>query len=40
MSAVGNSVLHVQKTIESVPDADYVARFDILNTTFELYTHR
>uniref|UniRef100_A0A671YPG9 nucleoside diphosphate phosphatase n=1 Tax=Sparus aurata TaxID=8175 RepID=A0A671YPG9_SPAAU len=30
----------LRKTIESVPVADYVARFDIFNSTFELYTHR
>ncbi|XP_059212391.1 ectonucleoside triphosphate diphosphohydrolase 5-like isoform X1 [Centropristis striata] len=29
----------LRKTIESVPVADYVARFDISNTTFELYTY-
>ncbi|XP_070781607.1 ectonucleoside triphosphate diphosphohydrolase 5-like [Enoplosus armatus] len=29
----------LRKTIESVPVADYVARFDIFNSTFELYTH-
>uniref|UniRef100_UPI0037E727A1 ectonucleoside triphosphate diphosphohydrolase 5-like n=1 Tax=Semicossyphus pulcher TaxID=241346 RepID=UPI0037E727A1 len=29
----------LRKTIDSVPVADYVARFDILNSTFELYTH-
>ncbi|KAM7395672.1 hypothetical protein PAMA_007102 [Pampus argenteus] len=29
----------LRKTIESVPVADYVARFDILNSSFELYTH-
>uniref|UniRef100_A0A3Q3VWK1 nucleoside diphosphate phosphatase n=1 Tax=Mola mola TaxID=94237 RepID=A0A3Q3VWK1_MOLML len=29
----------LRKTIESVPAADYVARFDIFNTTFELYTY-
>nr|XP_046229358.1 ectonucleoside triphosphate diphosphohydrolase 5-like [Scatophagus argus]XP_046229359.1 ectonucleoside triphosphate diphosphohydrolase 5-like [Scatophagus argus] len=29
----------LRKTIESIPVADYVARFDIFNTTFELYTH-
>ncbi|XP_054900344.1 ectonucleoside triphosphate diphosphohydrolase 5 [Poeciliopsis prolifica] len=29
----------LRKTIESAPDSDYVARFDFLNSTFELYTH-
>lgn len=29
----------LRKTIESVPVADYVARFDFLNSSFELYTH-
>ncbi|KAK9531775.1 hypothetical protein VZT92_011181 [Zoarces viviparus] len=29
----------LRKTIESVPVADYVARFDISNTSFELYTY-
>ncbi|KAK2856436.1 hypothetical protein Q5P01_005171 [Channa striata] len=29
----------MRKTIESIPVADYVARFDIFNSTFELYTH-
>ncbi|XP_073348811.1 ectonucleoside triphosphate diphosphohydrolase 5 isoform X2 [Pagrus major] len=29
----------LRKTIDSVPVADYVARFDIFNSTFELYTH-
>ncbi|XP_045917213.1 ectonucleoside triphosphate diphosphohydrolase 5-like isoform X1 [Micropterus dolomieu] len=29
----------LRKTIESVPVADYVARFHIFNSTFELYTH-
>ncbi|XP_015239959.1 PREDICTED: ectonucleoside triphosphate diphosphohydrolase 5-like [Cyprinodon variegatus] len=29
----------LRKTIESVPKDDYVARFDFLNSTFELYTH-
>ncbi|XP_031166363.1 ectonucleoside triphosphate diphosphohydrolase 5-like [Sander lucioperca] len=29
----------LRKTIESVPVADYVARFDIFNSTFELYTY-
>uniref|UniRef100_H3CZH6 nucleoside diphosphate phosphatase n=1 Tax=Tetraodon nigroviridis TaxID=99883 RepID=H3CZH6_TETNG len=29
----------LKKTIEDVPGADYVARFDVLNTTFELYSH-
>ncbi|XP_026197208.1 ectonucleoside triphosphate diphosphohydrolase 5-like [Anabas testudineus] len=28
-----------RKTIESVPVADYVARFDMFNSTFELYTY-
>nr|XP_020459330.1 ectonucleoside triphosphate diphosphohydrolase 5-like isoform X1 [Monopterus albus]XP_020459331.1 ectonucleoside triphosphate diphosphohydrolase 5-like isoform X1 [Monopterus albus] len=28
-----------KKTIESVPVADYVASFDIFNSTFELYTY-
>lgn len=30
----------LQETIEMVPVADYVTRFDIFNTTFELYTYR
>lgn len=29
----------LRKTIESAPVDDYVARFDIFNSTFELYTH-
>ncbi|XP_007573287.1 ectonucleoside triphosphate diphosphohydrolase 5-like [Poecilia formosa] len=29
----------LRTTIESAPDGDYVARFDFLNSTFELYTH-
>ncbi|KAM3603566.1 uncharacterized protein V6R79_025010 [Siganus canaliculatus] len=29
----------LRKTIENIPVADYVARFNIFNTTFELYTH-
>uniref|UniRef100_A0A3B5LG64 nucleoside diphosphate phosphatase n=1 Tax=Xiphophorus couchianus TaxID=32473 RepID=A0A3B5LG64_9TELE len=29
----------LRKTIESAPDGNYVARFDFLNSTFELYTH-
>ncbi|XP_010730205.2 ectonucleoside triphosphate diphosphohydrolase 5 [Larimichthys crocea] len=29
----------LRKTIESVPLADYVARFEIFNSTFELYTY-
>uniref|UniRef100_A0A665WTL2 nucleoside diphosphate phosphatase n=1 Tax=Echeneis naucrates TaxID=173247 RepID=A0A665WTL2_ECHNA len=29
----------LRKTIETVPVTDYVARFDIFNTTFELYTY-
>uniref|UniRef100_M4A1U8 nucleoside diphosphate phosphatase n=1 Tax=Xiphophorus maculatus TaxID=8083 RepID=M4A1U8_XIPMA len=29
----------LRKTIESAPDDNYVARFDFLNSTFELYTH-
>ncbi|XP_072218379.1 ectonucleoside triphosphate diphosphohydrolase 5-like isoform X1 [Leuresthes tenuis] len=29
----------LRKTIESAPVADYVARFDIFNSTFELYSH-
>ncbi|XP_075940937.1 ectonucleoside triphosphate diphosphohydrolase 5 isoform X3 [Anarhichas minor] len=29
----------LRKTIESVPVADYVARFDISDTSFELYTY-
>ncbi|XP_069572255.1 ectonucleoside triphosphate diphosphohydrolase 5 [Brachyistius frenatus] len=29
----------LRKTIESVPVADYVARFDLFSSTFELYTH-
>ncbi|XP_028295341.1 ectonucleoside triphosphate diphosphohydrolase 5-like isoform X2 [Gouania willdenowi] len=29
----------LRKTIESVPLPDYVARFDLFNSTFELYTH-
>lgn len=29
----------LRKTTESVPDADYIAKFDVLNSTFELYTH-
>ncbi|MEQ2200713.1 hypothetical protein XENOCAPTIV_001944 [Xenoophorus captivus] len=29
----------LKKTIESAPEEDYVARFDFLNSTFELYTH-
>ncbi|XP_026174132.1 ectonucleoside triphosphate diphosphohydrolase 5 [Mastacembelus armatus] len=29
----------LRKTIENVPVADYVARFDICNSTFELYTY-
>ncbi|KAJ0061252.1 hypothetical protein NL108_013917, partial [Boleophthalmus pectinirostris] len=29
----------LRKTIESVPSADYVARFHIFNSSFELYTH-
>ncbi|XP_029984378.1 ectonucleoside triphosphate diphosphohydrolase 5 [Sphaeramia orbicularis] len=29
----------LRKTIESVPVADYIARFDIFNSSFELYTH-
>uniref|UniRef100_A0A672JHU7 nucleoside diphosphate phosphatase n=1 Tax=Salarias fasciatus TaxID=181472 RepID=A0A672JHU7_SALFA len=29
----------LKKTIESVPVADYIARFDFFNSTYELYTH-
>ncbi|XP_023285928.1 ectonucleoside triphosphate diphosphohydrolase 5-like [Seriola lalandi dorsalis] len=29
----------LRKTIESVPVTDYIARFDIFNSTFELYTY-
>uniref|UniRef100_A0AAV2KD19 nucleoside diphosphate phosphatase n=1 Tax=Knipowitschia caucasica TaxID=637954 RepID=A0AAV2KD19_KNICA len=29
----------LRKTIEGVPSADYVARFDLFNSSFELYTH-
>ncbi|KAK2890331.1 ectonucleoside triphosphate diphosphohydrolase 5 isoform X2 [Channa argus] len=29
----------LRKTIESVPVDNYIARFDIFNSTFELYTH-
>ncbi|KAJ0027099.1 hypothetical protein NQD34_018099 [Periophthalmus magnuspinnatus] len=29
----------LRKTIESVPSADYVARFDVFNSSFELYTY-
>ncbi|KAM6914905.1 ectonucleoside triphosphate diphosphohydrolase 5 [Xenentodon cancila] len=29
----------LRKTIESAPVGDYVARFDFLNSTFELYSH-
>lgn len=29
----------LRKTIESAPGDDYLARFDFLNSTFELYTH-
>ncbi|XP_047429628.1 ectonucleoside triphosphate diphosphohydrolase 5-like [Mugil cephalus] len=29
----------LRKTIESVPVADYVARFEFFNSTYELYTH-
>ncbi|XP_008311400.1 ectonucleoside triphosphate diphosphohydrolase 5-like [Cynoglossus semilaevis] len=29
----------LKKTIESVPVTDYIARFDIFNSTFELYTY-
>lgn len=29
----------LKKTIESVPVADYIARFDLFNATFELYTY-
>lgn len=29
----------LRKTIESVPSEDYVVRFDIFNSTFELYTY-
>uniref|UniRef100_I3IWX2 nucleoside diphosphate phosphatase n=1 Tax=Oreochromis niloticus TaxID=8128 RepID=I3IWX2_ORENI len=30
----------LRKTTESAPAADYTAKFDVLNSTFELYTHR
>ncbi|XP_071397051.1 ectonucleoside triphosphate diphosphohydrolase 5-like isoform X1 [Centroberyx affinis] len=29
----------LRKTIESAPTADYTARFDMFNSTYELYTH-
>ncbi|XP_076016319.1 ectonucleoside triphosphate diphosphohydrolase 5 [Genypterus blacodes] len=29
----------MKKTVESVPAADYIARCDIFNSTYELYTH-
>ncbi|XP_030577266.1 ectonucleoside triphosphate diphosphohydrolase 5 [Archocentrus centrarchus] len=29
----------LRKTTDSVPAADYIAKFDVLNSTFELYTH-
>ncbi|CAK6962630.1 ectonucleoside triphosphate diphosphohydrolase 5-like [Scomber scombrus] len=29
----------LRKTIDSVPVADYIAGFDLLNSSFELYTH-
>ncbi|XP_072296212.1 ectonucleoside triphosphate diphosphohydrolase 5 [Eucyclogobius newberryi] len=29
----------LRKTIERVPSADYIARFELFNSTFELYTH-
>lgn len=29
----------LRKTTESAPAADYAAKFDVLNSTFELYTH-
>ncbi|XP_005917735.1 ectonucleoside triphosphate diphosphohydrolase 5 [Haplochromis burtoni] len=29
----------LRKTTESAPAADYTAKFDVLNSTFELYTH-
>uniref|UniRef100_A0A668AAG3 nucleoside diphosphate phosphatase n=1 Tax=Myripristis murdjan TaxID=586833 RepID=A0A668AAG3_9TELE len=30
----------LRKTIESAPGPDYIARFDMFNSTYELYTHR
>ena len=33
------TTLHSQKTIQSAP-ADYIVRFDMFNSTYELYTHR
>ncbi|XP_071768550.1 ectonucleoside triphosphate diphosphohydrolase 5 [Centroberyx gerrardi] len=29
----------LRKTVESAPTADYTARFDMFNSTYELYTH-